>query len=48
MPFSFLVNVISILEKKKDKTFNIEFWIVSTQTVKIWDHLKENSSQVIR
>ena len=40
--FSFPVNSISIAEKKKYKTFNLDFWIVATDAVKIWDHLNEN------
>ena len=39
---SFLVNGNSITEKKK--TLNCEFWVVSTQAVKICDQLNKNWS----
>ena len=35
---------IFIPEKKNHKKLNIEFWIVSTHALKIWDHLNENWS----
>ena len=42
--FKFWVNDISIPEKKKKQktTLNIEFWVVSTHTIKIWDNLCGN------
>ena len=41
MSFSFLLNNISISEKKKHKT---KFLVVSTDAVKMCDHLNENVS----
>ena len=41
--FSFPVNGISTLEKEN----KIEFGVVSTYTVKIWDNLNENCSSKV-
>ena len=33
---------ISQAENKSNKILNIEFWVVSTYAIKIWDYLNEN------
>ena len=51
LAFAFLVNGISIpkkqTNKQTNKALNIEFWVVSTHAVKIWDHLYENWSSLL-
>ena len=39
---SLLFQWMGFLYWKRKETLNIEFWVVSTEAVKIWDHLNEN------
>ena len=44
MSFDFQWTAFLFLKKQGKKTLNIEFQVVSTHAVKIWDRLNENCS----